>query len=118
MPEREKLHLLARSRSTMCIFLSASIVDDVQDQLLQEYPEDTPVAVCYHLTWKGQKIWRGKLSSLANIVRENHLTLTTMIVVGEAVRGNSEMRNGESSMRNVSKLYDRHFTHLFRKGEE
>jgi hypothetical protein len=25
MPEREKLHLLARSRSTMCIFLSAAI---------------------------------------------------------------------------------------------
>ena len=118
MPEREKLHLLARSRSTMCIFLSASIVDDVQDQLLQEYPEDTPVAVCYHLTWKDQKIWRGKLSSLANIVRENHLTLTTMIVVGEAVRDNSEMRNEVSGIRNVSKLYDRHFTHLFRKGEE
>ena len=118
MPEREKLHLLARSRSTMCIFLSASIVDDVQEQLLQEYPADTPVAVCYHLTWKDQKIWRGKLSSLANIVRENHLTLTTMIVVGEAVRDNSEMRNEVSGMRNVSKLYDRHFTHLFRKGEE
>ena len=118
MPEREKLHLLARSRSTMCIFLSASIVDDVQEQLLQEYPADTPVAVCYHLTWKDQKIWRGKLSSLANIVRENHLTLTTMIVVGEAVRDNSEMRNDASGMRNVSKLYDRHFTHLFRKGEE
>ena len=118
MPEREKLHLLARSRSTMCIFLSASIVDDVQEQLLQEYPADTPVAVCYHLTWKDQKIWRGKLSSLANIVRENHLTLTTMIVVGEAVSGNSEMRNEVSGIRNVSKLYDRHFTHLFRKGEE
>ena len=118
MPEREKLHLLARSRSTMCIFLSASIVDDVQEQLLQEYPADTPVAVCYHLTWQDQKIWRGKLSSLANIVREHHLTLTTMIVVGEAVRENSEMRNDASGIRNVSKLYDRHFTHLFRKGEE
>ena len=30
MPEREQLHLLARSQSTMCIFLSAAIVDDVQ----------------------------------------------------------------------------------------
>src|SRR5574344_2751591 len=75
MPEKEKLHLLAKSQSTMCIFLSASIVDDVQDQLLQEYPADTPVAVCYHLTWKDQNISRGKLSSLANIVREHHLTL-------------------------------------------
>ena len=51
MPEKEQLHLLAKSQSTMCIFLSASIVDDVQRELLQEYPEDTPVAACYHLTW-------------------------------------------------------------------
>ncbi|MBQ5408154.1 MAG: cobalamin biosynthesis protein, partial [Prevotella sp.] len=40
MPEKEQLHLLARSQSTMCIFLSAAIVDDVQRELLQEYPED------------------------------------------------------------------------------
>ena len=42
MPETEQLHLLARSQSTMCIFLSAGIVDDVQRQLLEHYPEDTP----------------------------------------------------------------------------
>ena len=30
MPEKEKLHLLAKSNSTMCIFLSAAIVDDVR----------------------------------------------------------------------------------------
>ena len=50
MPERERLHLLARSRSTMCIFLSAAIVDDVQRELLTEYPPETPIAACYHLT--------------------------------------------------------------------
>ena len=50
MPEREKLHLLARSQSTMCIFLSAAIVDDVQAQLLQEYPEIHARAASYHLT--------------------------------------------------------------------
>ena len=65
MPEREKLHLLARSQSTMCIFLSAAIVDDVQHELLQEYPADTPVAACYHLTWPDQKIYRGQLKDLA-----------------------------------------------------
>lgn len=105
MPEREKLHLLARSQSTMCIFLSASIADKVQAELLQEYPEDTPVAVCYHLTWKDQRIWRGKLKDLASIVRENKLTLTTMIVVGEAI-GNRE---------GLSRLYADEFKHLYRK---
>ncbi|MBR2192303.1 MAG: precorrin-4 C(11)-methyltransferase [Bacteroidaceae bacterium] len=105
MPEREKLHLLARSRSTMCIFLSASIVDDVQNQLLQEYPADTPVAACYHLTWPDQRIYRGHLKDLAKIVKENHLTLTTMIVVGEAIDNRSS----------TSLLYDKNFSHLYRK---
>ncbi len=107
MPEREKLHLLARSRSTMCIFLSAAIVDDVQRELLQEYPEDTPVAACYHLTWPDQRIYRGQLKDLASIVHDNNLTLTTMLVVGEAI----DNRTG------LSELYNRHFTHLFRQGE-
>ena len=64
MPAKEQLHMLARSQSTMCIFLSASIVDDVQRQLLQEYPEDTPVAACYHLTWPDQKIYRKHFTHL------------------------------------------------------
>ncbi len=107
MPEKEQLHLLARSQSTMCIFLSASIVDDVQRELLQEYPEDTPVAACYHLTWPDQKIYRGVLKDLAKIVHDNHLTLTTMLVVGEAI----DNRQG------LSELYNKQFTHLFRQGE-
>jgi precorrin-4 C11-methyltransferase len=108
MPEKEQLHLLAKSQSTMCIFLSAAIVDDVQRELLQEYPEDTPVAACYHLTWPDQKIYRGQLKDLAKIVHDNHLTLTTMLVVGEAI----DNRQG------LSELYSKHFTHLFRQGDD
>ena len=108
MPEKEQLHLLARSQSTMCIFLSAAIVDDVQRELLQEYPEDTPVAACHHLTWPDQHIYRGQLKDLAKIVHDNHLTLTTMIVVGEAI----DNRQG------LSELYNKHFTHLFRQGDD
>ena len=108
MPEKEQLHLLARSQSTMCIFLSAAIVDDVQRELLMEYPEDTPVAACYHLTWPDQKIYRGQLKDLARIVHDNHLTLTTMLVVGEAI----DNRQG------LSELYSKHFTHLFRQGDD
>ena len=108
MPDKEQLHLLAKSQSTMCIFLSAAIVDDVQRELLMEYPEDTPVAACYHLTWPDQKIYRGKLKDLARIVHDNQLTLTTMLVVGEAI----DNRQG------LSELYNKTFTHLFRKGKE
>lgn len=105
MPNREKLHLLARSQSTMCIFLSASIIEKVQEELLEHYPPETPVAACYKLTWKDERIYRGELKDLAKIVTDNKLTLTTMIVVGKAI----DNRQG------LSKLYSHEFKHLFRK---
>lgn len=107
-PDKEKLRLLAEHQSTMCIFLSASIAQQVQDELLAGgYPPETPVAACYKLTWKEQKIFRGQLKDLAKIISKNKLTLTTMIVVGEAI----DNREG------LSRLYDEHFTHKFRKGK-
>lgn len=109
MPEKEKLRMLASHQSTMCIFLSASLVEQVQEELLAGgYSPDTPVAACYKLTWKDQRIYRGKLKDLVSIIRDNKLTLTTMIVVGDAI----DNREG------LSKLYDGKFTHLFRKGKQ
>ena len=105
MPEREQLHKLAQSQSTMCIYLSAAIVEEVQAELLQAYPPETPVAACYKLTWKEERIYRGQLKDLAKIVRENNLTLTTLLVVGDAI-GNRE---------GLSRLYAHEFKHLFRK---
>ncbi len=105
MPEKEKLHLLARSQSTMCIFLSAAVAEQVQEELLQCYPPETPVAACYKLTWKDERIYRGELKDLARIIKENNLTLTTMIVVGESI----DNRHG------LSRLYSHEFKHLFRK---
>lgn len=105
MPEKEQLHKLAASQSTMCIYLSAGIVDDIQRELLMSYPPETPVAACYKLTWKEEKIYRGQLKDLAKIVHDNKLTLTTLLVVGEAI----DNREG------LSRLYNNSFKHLFRK---
>lgn len=109
MPDKEKLHMLASHQSTMCIFLSASLAQQVQDELLAGgYAPETPVAACHKLTWKDQRIYRGQLKDLAKMMEENKLTLTTMIVVGDAI----DNREG------LSKLYDGHFTHMFREGKE
>jgi precorrin-4 C11-methyltransferase len=107
MPDREQLNKLARSQSTMCIYLSASIAEKVQAQLSEHYPPETPVAVCYKLTWKDEKIYRCTLETLAKTVEENNLKMTTMIVVGKAI----DNRSG------FSKLYDKKFTHAFREGK-
>ena len=105
MPEKEQLHKLAQSQSTMCIFLSAGVVEKVQEELLRHYAPTTPVAACYKLTWKDERIYRGQLKDLAKIVKENHLTLTTLLVVGDAI----DNREG------LSRLYADEFKHLFRK---
>lgn len=69
MPEKEQLHKLAQSQSTMCIFLSAGVVEKVQEELSRHYAPTTPVAACYKLTWKDERIYRGQLKDLAKIVK-------------------------------------------------
>lgn len=107
IPEQEQLHKLAASQSTMCIYLSAAIAQKVQEELLTHYPPETPVAVCYKLTWKDEQIYRCTLETLAQTVEKNNLKMTTLIVVGKAI----DNRSG------FSKLYDRSYTHEFRKGK-
>ena len=104
MPKKEQLHKLAASQSTMCIFLSDGIAGQVQKELLEHYPPTTPVAACYKLTWKDERIYRGELKDLERIVKENNLTLTTLLVVGDAI----DNREG------LSRLYADEFKHLFR----
>lgn len=105
MPEREQLHKLAQSQSTMCIYLSATLARKVESELLMHYPGDTPVAICHKLTWKEERIIRCTLSKLADTMQEAKLSMTTLIVVGKAI----DNRSGES------KLYHKEFKHAFRQ---
>jgi len=107
VPDRERLSELARARATMCIYLSAEWSDEVQSELLRHYTPDTPVAVCYRLTWNDQQVWRGRLDELSALVRQSGKSRTVLLVVGEAIGA----RVGRS------KLYDSSFTHGFREGQ-
>ncbi len=107
MPEKEQLHQLAQSQSTICIYLSASIAEKVQTELLEHYPAETPVAICYKITWQDERIFRCTLNRLAETVKDNNLSMNTLIVVGKAI----DNRLG------TSKLYDKGFGHVFRELE-
>ncbi|MFK7001043.1 precorrin-4 C(11)-methyltransferase [Flavobacterium oreochromis] len=108
LPENEKLNEMAKHRATMCIFLSATIAKSVQEQLLEHYPEDTPVAVLYRVTWQDERVFVGKLTELAQIIRDNKLTLTTLVIVGAAI----------GARKNRSYLYSPEWKHIFRTGKE
>ncbi|MDC1162356.1 precorrin-4 C(11)-methyltransferase [Tenacibaculum sp.] len=107
-PEHENIADMAKLRATMCIFLSAGIAKKTQAELLQHYPEDTPLAVLYRVSWEDEQVWTGTLNQLTSIIKDNKLTRTVLIIVGEAV----------GARKNRSWLYDDKWHHIFRKKEK
>ncbi len=67
MPPKEKLRDLAKHNSTMIIFLSVGMIEQLADTLKEEYREDTPVAVVYKASWEDQKIVIGNLTISAKV---------------------------------------------------
>ena len=108
MPEGEKLLDLARHRATMVIFLSVGMLEEMCATLRQAYRPDTPAAVVYKASWEDEKIVRGTLTDLPQKVKESGIRKTALTVVGDFLGDDYEL----------SRLYDKTFTHEFRKGVE
>ncbi len=108
MPEKEKLADLARHQATMIIFLSVGRMEELARQLMTAYPPETPAAVVYKASWEDEKIVMGNLTDIARKVKEAGITKTALTVVGDFLGDRYEL----------SRLYDKHFTHEFRKGVE
>ncbi len=107
VPERESLDRLAALQASLCLYLSARHVEEVQAQLLLHYPADTPVAIGYRLSWPDQWLTVVPLSQMAATSRERQLIRTTLYVVSPALAADSASR---------SKLYSASHNHLFRGG--
>ena len=109
VPERESIRSLAAHRATMVLFLSTSLAEKLQGELLEGgYSPDTPAAVVYKATWPEEKIFRCTVGTLAATVRENGLTKTSLMIVGDCM--------GERYLR--SKLYDPTFATEYRPATE
>ena len=106
VPEKESLRNLASIGASMCIFLSVSLIETVVKDLIEGgYPPETPIAVVEKASWPDQKIVRGRLNTIAEIIKASAIRKTAMIVVGPAL--------GEESTI-ASKLYDAAFRHEYR----
>ena len=109
MPPKEKLVDLAKHNATMIIFLSVGMLDEMSAILRQEYRPETPVAVVYKATWEDEKSFVCTVGTLAQTAKENQITKTALMIIGEAVAHSNYER---------SKLYDPGFTTEFRKGTD
>ena len=88
VPERESVQSLSAHQATMVLFLSTSLTEQLQKDLLSGgYPGDTPVAVVYKATWPDERIFRCTVETLHRTVSENGLTKTALIIVGRCMGG-------------------------------
>lgn len=109
VPERESIRSLAAHGATMVLFLSTSLTQLLQQELLAGgYQEDTPAAVVYKATWPEERIFRCTVGTLHQTVTQNGLTKTSLIVVGGCL--------GDEYMRSL--LYHPGFTTEFREATQ
>lgn len=111
VPAKEALPLLASHQATMLILLSVSMIDEVVAELLDGgYKENTPVAVVEKVSWPEERRIRGTLADIAAKVKEADIRKTAIIAVGEVL--------AQTPPPSLSKLYDRHFSHEYRQGDD
>jgi len=114
MPPGEELDALAAHKTTLCIYLSITLLHKVQDALRAAgWAEDAPILVVQKASWPGEeKIVRGTLADIKRRCQDAKIASQAMIVASPTL--------GAADWPELirSKLYDPTFTHRFRKATE
>lgn len=111
VPSRESIKELAAHKATMVIFLSSGLLGQVQKDLIDGgIAPQTHAAIVYKATWPDEKVCRCTVETLEKTAKENNISKTALIIVGEVLGDEYER----------SKLYDPAFATEFRavKGAE
>ncbi len=106
VPATEELASLAAHQASLCLYLSASHVAAAQEKLLEHYPPDTAIAICFCVGWLEEQIHRGTLNQMAEITLREKFTRNTLYIISPALQNN---KSPERSM-----LYHPTHHHSFR----
>ena len=111
MPQGESLQALAAHHSTLCIFLSITLMGQVTAALTAAgWSPDAPIVVVHKASWPGEeKIVRGTISTIQALCREAKLVSQSMIIASPTLGSRQWTTLAKS------KLYDASFTHRFRR---
>lgn len=105
VPDTEELSSLAAHQASLCLYLAARHCEQAQAKLLQHYPPDTPVAICYRVGWQDEQIWVVPLAKMAQVTEEHNLIRTTLYLISPAL---------QQAVTTRSRLYHPEHSHLFR----
>lgn len=107
VPSKESIQSFAAHNASMVIFLSTGMLEELSRRLIEGgYTADTPAAIVYKATWPDEKKFICTVGTLAQTAKENDITKTALMIVGDTVAAAYYER---------SKLYDPTFTTEFRE---
>ena len=110
VPEKESIQSFAAHHATMVVFLSTGMLEELSRRLIEGgYTADTPAAIVYNATWEDQKTFVCTVGTLAQTAKENNITKTALMIIGDVVA---------HSHYNRSELYNPAFTTEFREATE
>lgn len=111
VPDRENLAGIAKIGATLVIYLSVAMIEQVVAELLEgAYTPKTPVAVVARASWPDEQSVEGTLADIAVKVRDAGIGKQAIILVGDVLKARRE------GLKSKSLLYDKGFSHEFRKG--
>jgi len=107
VPPDESLSKLASHHSTICLFLSTSLLPQAVAGMLEHLSPGTPAAIVERASWPGERVIHTTLDGLVESAREAGITKTALIFVGDflAARGKRSL------------LYNPRFSHGYRTGD-
>ena len=93
----------------MIFYLSVHLISDIVKVAIKGgYSKSTPVAGVNRASWKDEKVITGTLENITKKIRDEKITKTAMIIIGEIVNP----KHYEES-----KLYDKTFSHGYNKAK-
>ncbi|MEH2085654.1 precorrin-4 C(11)-methyltransferase [Nostoc sp.] len=104
VPAAEELATLAAHQASLCLYLSARHVENAQAKLLEHYPAETLIAICFRIGWPDEKIRVVPLNEMADCTHQEKLIRTTLYIISPAL----------STTKGRSRLYHPEHSHLFR----
>lgn len=110
VPEMESIEHFAAHQSSMAIYLSAGMIDELCRRLLAGgYRKGTPAALVYKATWKDEEAYLCTVSTLPDMAKQHGITKTAIVLVGDAIAHQHYER---------SRLYAPDFSTEFRQGSD
>ncbi len=110
MPEKESIRELAVHGASMAVYLSAVRVEELQRQLIEGgYDVDTPVAICYKVSWPEERIIMSNVEKMVEDTFDNQLNLTTLYIISKAI---------DTEKFDKSRLYSSDFSTAFRMARD